>query len=73
MLKWLCSKGYVAAGINYTLRTEENTASVYSQSVEIRDAIPVVIEEAKRLGYSIDKMAVAGGSAGHALAMIYLR
>ncbi len=71
MLKWLCSKGYVAAGINYTLRTEENTASVYSQSVEIRDAIPVVIEEAKRLGYSIDKMAVAGGSAGHALAMIY--
>lgn len=71
MLKWLCSKGYVAAGINYTLRTEENTASVYSQSVEIRDAIPVVIDEAKKLGYSIDKMAVAGGSAGHALAMIY--
>ena len=24
MLKWLCSKGYVAAGINYTLFTEEN-------------------------------------------------
>ena len=71
MLQWLCSKGYVAAGINYTLRTEENTASVYSQSVEIRDAIPVVIEKAKKLGYSIDKMAVAGGSAGHALAMIY--
>ena len=33
MLKWLCSKGYVAAGINYTLFTEENPdASVYSQS-----------------------------------------
>ena len=72
MLKWLCSKGYVAAGINYTLRTEQNPeASVYSQSVEIRDAIPVVIEEASKLGYSIDKMAIAGGSAGHALAMIY--
>ena len=24
ILSWLCSKGYVAAGINYTLRTEEN-------------------------------------------------
>lgn len=71
MLKWLCSKGYVAAGINYTLRTEENAASVYSQSVEIRDAIPVVIEEAKSRGYSIDKMAIGGGSAGHTLAMIY--
>ena len=32
MLEWLCSKGYVAAGINYTLFTEENPdASVYSQ------------------------------------------
>ena len=24
MLSWLCSKGYVAAGINYTLRTDNN-------------------------------------------------
>ena len=72
MLQWLCAKGYVAAGINYTLFTEENpTASVYSQSLEIRDSIPQVIAEAKKLGYAIDKMAVGGGSAGHALAMIY--
>lgn len=71
MLKWLCSKGYVAAGINYTLRTDTNTASVNSMSEEIRDSIPIIIEETKKLGYSIDKMAVAGGSAGHALAMIY--
>ena len=71
MLKWLCSKGYVAAGINYTLRTDTNTASVNSMSEEIRDAIPVIIEEAKRRGYSIDKMAIGGGSAGHTLAMIY--
>ena len=72
MLQWLCSKGYVTAGINYTLFTEENpTASVYSQSVEIRNAIPVVIAEAQKYGYTIDKMTIAGGSAGHALAMIY--
>ena len=72
MLQWLCSKGYVAAGINYTLFNEENpTASVYSQSVEIRDSIPSVIAEAEKLGYKIGKMAIGGGSAGHALAMIY--
>lgn len=71
MLKWLCSKGYVASGINYTLRTDNNTASVYSMSEEIRDAIPVVIAEAEKMGYPIDKMAIGGGSAGHALAMIY--
>lgn len=72
MLQWLCSKGYVAAGINYTLFSEENPdANVYTQSVEIRESIPFVVAEAKKKGYHIDKMAVAGGSAGHALAMIY--
>lgn len=71
MLSWLCSKGYVACGINYTLRTETNNASVLTQSNEIKTAIPTVIEAAEQEGYPIDKLAVAGGSAGHALAMIY--
>ena len=71
-LAWLCSKGYVAAGINYTLRTEEHPeASVLSQSNEIKAAVPKVVEAAEAAGYHIDKMAMAGGSAGHALAMIY--
>ena len=43
MLQWLCAKGYVAAGINYTLFGEEHPdANVYTQSVEIRDSIPYV-------------------------------
>ena len=71
-LAWLCSKGYVAAGINYTLASEEHPgASVLSQSREIKSAIPVVVAEAANAGYAIDRMVVAGGSAGHALAMIY--
>lgn len=71
MLKWLCSKGYVAAGINYTLRTDENTASVYSQSVEIKESIPHVVAQAEALGYPINCMAIYGGSAGGCLALIY--
>lgn len=71
MLKWLCAKGYVAVGINYTLRTDENEKSIYTQSMEIKSAIPKVIEEAEKLGYKIDKMAMSGGSAGGALALIY--
>ena len=71
MLSWLCSKGYVAAGINYTLRTDTNTASVLTQSNEIKAAMPKVVEAAKEAGYPVDKMTIAGGSAGHALAMIY--
>lgn len=72
MLQWLCSKGYVAAGINYTLFGEEHPeASVYSQSVEIREAMPYVVAAAEEAGYHIDQMAVSGGSAGGCLALIY--
>ena len=72
ILQWLCSKGYVAAGINYTLRTDEHPeANVYSQSMEIKNSIPVVVKEAEKLGYKLDAMAVAGGSAGCTLAMLY--
>ena len=72
ILKWLCSKGYVTAGINYTLFSEENpTASVYSQTVEIKNAVPYVVDAARQLGYPVDKMAVAGGSAGGTLALVY--
>lgn len=72
MLKWLASKGYVAAGINYTLRDERHPqASVYSQSAEIKSSIPAVVEEAGKLGYDLDSMAISGGSAGGTLAMLY--
>ena len=71
MLSWLCNKGYVACGINYTLRTEDNQASVRTQSNEIKAAIPEVIKAAESEGYPIDRMAVGGGSAGHTLAMLY--
>lgn len=72
ILQWLCSKGYVTAGINYTLFSEEHPeASVYSQSMEIKESMPYVIAEAEKLGYHIDEMAIAGGSAGGTLALLY--
>lgn len=72
MLQWLCSKGYVAAGINYTLRDDAHPdANVYSQSVEIKSSIQTVKEEAEKLGYKLNSMAIGGGSAGGTLAMIY--
>ena len=71
MLAWLCSQGYVAAGINYTLRTDQNGASVLSQSIEIKSAIPEVVKAAEAAGYPIRNMAIGGGSAGGTLAMLY--
>lgn len=72
MLQWLCSKGYAAAGINYTLRDDVHPeASVCTQSEEIKASIPFIVEEARKLGYKIDRMAISGGSAGGCLALIY--
>lgn len=72
MLQWLCSKGYVAAGINYSLFSEEHPeANVLHQTHEIRDSIPHVLAAAAEHGYAIDRMAVGGGSAGGCLALIY--
>lgn len=72
MLQWLCSKGYVAAGINYTLFSEEHPeANVLHQTYEIHDSVPHVLAAAAEHGYTIDRMAVGGGSAGGCLALIY--
>ncbi|MEE1043925.1 MAG: alpha/beta hydrolase [Olegusella sp.] len=72
ILEWLCSKGYVAAGIDYTLFSDDNPdANVLTQSEEIRDAMPYVVKAAQDAGYNVDQMAVAGGSAGGCLALIY--
>lgn len=72
MLQWLCEKGYVTAGINYTLFSETHPdASVYSQSIEIKDSMASVVAEAEKLGYPINEMAIGGGSAGGCLALLY--
>ena len=72
MLQWLCSKGYVAAGVNYTLFSEQHPdANVYTQSQDVKNSVPYIIDAAKELGYNIDQMAISGGSAGGCLALLY--
>lgn len=39
--------------------------------MEIKEAMPIVVEEAKKLGYNLNEMAISGGSAGGTLAMLY--
>ena len=72
VLEYYCSKGYVTAGIDYTLRTDDHPeANVYTQSMEIKEAMPHVVEKAKELGYNINEMTISGGSAGGCLALLY--
>ncbi len=71
-LKYYVSKGYVTAGINYTLNTDDNPQyNIKTMSEEIKKAIPIVVNKAKEFGYNIDEMTIAGGSAGGCLALIY--
>ena len=72
MLQWFCSKGYVAAGINYAMPTADDPApNVYSMSLDVQRAMEVVKTEAEEQGYKLDGVIMAGGSAGAGLAMIY--
>lgn len=72
ILQYYCSKEYVTAGINYTLFNENNLDSnIYTQSIEIKEAMPYVVNKAKELGYNVNRMTVSGGSAGGCLALIY--
>jgi acetyl esterase/lipase len=69
--KWFASKGYVGATINYSLRTKENTANVTQMSREIQQGVRAIEKAVAARGYNVDAMAVAGGSAGGTLAMIF--
>lgn len=69
--KYFAAKGYVAATINYSLSNEANNANVKTMSDEIRQGVTAIVKAARARGYAVDAMAVAGGSAGGTLAMIY--
>lgn len=72
ILKWATSKGYVAAGVNYTLhRDDDPNSTIYNMSMEIKRGVKEAIQKAGQLGYPINKMTIGGGSAGSMLSMIY--
>ena len=61
---------YLHAG-GFTSGDKSGDEGVYSQSMDIKNAMPVVVSEAEKLGYHLDRMAISGGSAGGCLALIY--
>lgn len=69
--RYFVSKGFVSATINYTVHTDERPSNVYAMSLEIQQGVAAIVEAAAQRGYELDEMAVAGGSSGGALAMIY--
>lgn len=69
--KHFASKGYVGATINYSLRSDTNDVSIEDMSNEIAQGVDAIVRAAQERGYPLDGMAIAGGSAGGSLALIY--
>lgn len=72
ILRGFAARGFVAAGVNYTLHTASSPeSSVYSMSCEIKSSIPAICDKAMELGFPLEAMAIGGGSAGGCLALLY--
>lgn len=69
--KFFASLGYVTATINYSLRTETNTANISDMSREIQQGVAAIVAASGERGYALNGMVIAGGSAGGTLALIY--
>lgn len=69
--KFFASQGYVAATINYSLRSDTNQTSVTEMTHEIDEGVDAIVAAAAERGYDLDGMVIAGGSAGGTLAMVY--
>ena len=69
----VASQGYIAASLNYTLRTAENADeyTVFQVLDEIDAALAKIKDLASKLNIEIDKAAISGYSAGAHLAMLY--
>ncbi len=69
----LARKGYITATIDYRLfGAEQNAANSMDDIMEdIQNCINAIYEQATELGYTIDKMATSGYSAGGHLALLY--
>lgn len=69
--KHFASRGYVAATINYSLRTDANDVSVRDMTFEIAQSVDAIAQATIERGYPLDGMVIAGGSAGGNLALTY--
>ena len=64
-----CKLGYVSATINYRYVTEELT--VFDELEDIATALAAIKAECTKYGLSLERVILAGGSAGAHLALLY--
>lgn len=69
--KFLASKGYLAASMDYTVSNKEHTSDLNRMNSEIDACVTAIYEKCAELGLQVTQMATMGDSAGGCLAMLY--
>ncbi len=69
--KYMTSKGYVSASINYTLNQPEHKSNLHLMARQVLKCVSAAKAECEKRGYPVTEMAISGGSAGGAIALLY--
>ena len=65
------SKGYITATLDYSLYGVHDNANLHTMSDQVIACVSAIQKQCEELGYSLQRMAVCGVSAGGTLAMNY--
>lgn len=69
--KYMTAKGYVSVSVNYTLHKPEFDSDLHLMANQVLQCVAAAKEECEQRGYPVTEMAISGGSAGGAIAMLY--
>lgn len=69
--KYMTAKGYVCASMDYTLQGKEQKSDLHLMARQVLQCVEAVQEECIARGYPVTEMAVTGGSAGGAIALLF--
>lgn len=69
--RYLASKGYITAAVNYTPVDAEKGFGIADAVNELYGTADSVVKKCKEMGYDIENMAVCGEYAGGTLALLY--
>lgn len=69
--KYMTKKGYVSASMNYTLQSKEHRSNLHLMAGQALECVRAIQLKCQELGYPVTEMAVSGGSAGSAIAMLF--
>lgn len=69
--KYMTAKGFVSVSMNYTLLKPEYSSNLHLMAAQAMKCVEAVRKKCNEIGYPVTEMAVTGGSAGGAIALLF--